>query len=115
MTSNCWSTIIKHKRSLLILYFFIISSCSVNPYKELDYSGQDTIFGTIVNITSVIIEEDPITDNPNEVKQGVELMIQTDRGRSISIIQKIDKYNFILGDAIKIIKSNNQSRVIPSK
>ena len=28
-------------------------------------------FGTIVNITSVIIEEDPITDNPNEIKQGV--------------------------------------------
>ena len=68
-----------------------------------------------MNITEVEIEEDSMTDDKNRNNQGVELLIQTTKGTSISIVQQIDKYNFVLGDKVMIIKSNNRSRVIPSE
>ena len=110
MISNYWSKIIKHKKSLLFI-FFIISSCSINSNKELSYSNKYTVYGTILNITKVQIEE----DNTTNIDQGVELLIQTTKGTSISIVQKIDKYSFVSGDKVMIIKSNNRSRVIPSQ
>ena len=110
MISNYWSEIIKHKKSLLFI-FFIISSCSINSNNELSYSNKYTVYGTILNITKVQIEE----DNTTNIDQGVELLIQTTKGTSISIVQKIDKYSFVSGDKVMIIKLNNRSRVIPSQ
>tara|TARA_B100001059_G_scaffold157125_1_gene156672 strand:- start:86 stop:430 length:345 start_codon:yes stop_codon:yes gene_type:complete len=114
MISNYWSKIIKHKTFLLFI-FFIISSCSINSNKELSYSNKYTIYGTILNITKVEIEEDNITNDKDKINHGVELLIQTTKGTSISIVQKIEKYNFVSGDKVMIIKSNNRSRVIPSE
>ena len=114
MISNYWSTTIKHKESLLFI-FFIISSCSINSNKDSSYSNKYTIYGTILNITEVEIEEDSMADNKDKINQGVELLIQTTKGTSISIVQKIDKNNFVSGDKVMIIKLNNRSRVIPSK
>tara|TARA_Y100001970_G_C13919772_1_gene692842 strand:+ start:362 stop:691 length:330 start_codon:yes stop_codon:yes gene_type:complete len=106
---------IKHKSFLLIPFFFIISSCAINDQKDLNYSNQDPIIGTILEITKVMIERDSISKNAIELIEGVELLIQTNEGDSISIIQKNDQYSFILGDKVLIQKTNNQSKVIPSQ
>tara|TARA_B100000035_G_scaffold247182_1_gene215865 strand:- start:496 stop:822 length:327 start_codon:yes stop_codon:yes gene_type:complete len=106
--------IIKYKRFLLIPFFFIISSCATNLKKDLNYSNQETIIGTILDITKVMIERDSISENAIELIEGVELLIQTNEGNSISIIQKNDQYSFMLGDKVTIQKINNQSKVIPS-
>ena len=101
--------IIKHKRFLLIPFFFIISSCAINDRKDLNYSNKDPIIGTILDITKVMIEKDSISENTLELIEGVELLIQTNAGDSISIIQKNDQYTFILGEKVLIQKINNQS------
>jgi len=106
--------IIKYKRFLLIPFFFIISSCATNLKKDLNYSNQEPIIGTILDITKVMIERDSISENAIELIEGVELLIQTNEGNSISIIQKNDQYSFMLGDKVTIQKINNQSKVIPS-
>ena len=106
--------IIKYKRFLLISFFFIISSCATNLKKDLNYSNQEPIIGTILDITKVMIERDSISENAIELIEGVELLIQTNEGDSISIIQKNDQYSFMLGDKVTIQKINNQSKVIPS-
>ena len=84
--------IIKYKRFLLIPFFFIISSCATNLKKDLNYSNQEPIIGTILDITKVMIERDSISENAIELIEGVELLIQTNEGNSISIIQKNDQY-----------------------
>ena len=46
-------------------------------------------------------------------KDGVELLIKTDTGKLISIIQEISKYNFEINQKVQIIKRNGKSRVLP--
>ena len=46
-------------------------------------------------------------------KNGIELLIETNGGRMISIIQEVGKYDFIVDQKVRIIKRNGKSRVIP--
>lgn len=46
-------------------------------------------------------------------KDGVELLIETDAGRLISIIQEISSYNYTKDQRVRIIKRNGKSRVVP--
>tara|TARA_B100000965_G_scaffold396853_1_gene412479 strand:- start:482 stop:883 length:402 start_codon:yes stop_codon:yes gene_type:complete len=46
-------------------------------------------------------------------KDGVELLIKTDAGRLVSIIQEVSKYNFKINQKVQIIKRNGKSRVLP--
>ena len=46
-------------------------------------------------------------------KEGVELLIETDRGRFVSIIQEISEFTYTKGQKVRIIKRNGKSRVIP--
>lgn len=46
-------------------------------------------------------------------KDGVELLIKTDTGRLVSIIQEVSKYNFKVNQKVQIIKRNGKSRVLP--
>ena len=46
-------------------------------------------------------------------KDGVELLIKTDTGRLVSIIQEVSKYNFKINQKVQIIKRNGKSRVLP--
>tara|TARA_B100000614_G_scaffold77914_1_gene69675 strand:- start:217 stop:681 length:465 start_codon:yes stop_codon:yes gene_type:complete len=46
-------------------------------------------------------------------KEGVELLIRTEAGRLVSIIQEVSQYNFILNQKVRIVKRNGKSRVIP--
>lgn len=46
-------------------------------------------------------------------KDGVELLIETNGGRMISIIQEVGKYNYAPDQKVRIIKRNGKSRVIP--
>ena len=48
-------------------------------------------------------------------KEGVELLIETDLGNFISIIQEVGAYSFYKGQKVQIIKRNGKSRVIPFK
>ena len=59
-----------------------------------------------------MIEQDAISENTQELIEGIELLIQTNAGDSISIIQKNDQYSFILGDKVIIQKTNNQSKEV---
>ena len=46
-------------------------------------------------------------------KDGVELLIETDAGRFISIIQEVSDFSYSKGQKVRIIKRNGKSRVIP--
>ena len=46
-------------------------------------------------------------------KDGVELLIETNGGRMVSIIQEVGKYNYTTNQKVRIIKRNGKSRVIP--
>ena len=46
-------------------------------------------------------------------KDGVELLIETESGSFISIIQEVGTFSYNTGQKVRIIKSNGKSRVIP--
>ena len=46
-------------------------------------------------------------------KDGIELLIETDAGKLISIIQEVGSYNYFKDQKVRIIKRNGKSRVIP--
>ena len=46
-------------------------------------------------------------------KEGIEILIETNGGRMVSIIQEVGKYNFRVDQKVRIIKRNGKSRVIP--
>lgn len=46
-------------------------------------------------------------------KEGVELLIETDAGKFISIIQEVSSYSYSVNQKVRIIKRNGKSRVIP--
>ena len=46
-------------------------------------------------------------------KDAVELLIRTDSGKLVSIIQEVSKYNFEINQKVQIIKRNGKSRVLP--
>ena len=46
-------------------------------------------------------------------KDGIEILIETNGGRMVSIIQEVGKYNYKVNQKVRIIKRNGKSRVIP--
>ena len=46
-------------------------------------------------------------------KEGIEILIETNGGRMVSIIQEVGKYNYNVNQKVRIIKRNGKSRVIP--
>ena len=46
-------------------------------------------------------------------RDGVELLIETESGSFISIIQEVSNFSYITGQKVRIIKRNGKSRVIP--
>ena len=151
-----------NKSFLTILSVLFISSC-VNTSLQPDVvnrsdaqKDQYVVFGTIADITNVLIEGDrevgaaaglaiggvagkKSTDSDlgsdvasvlggligsaigSEIgsaitkKNGVELLIETDAGRFISIIQEVSDFKYYKGQKVRIIKRNGKSRVIPSE
>ena len=149
-----------NKSFLTIFSILFISSC-VNTSLQPDVvnrsdvqKDQYVVFGTIADITNVLIEGDrevgaaaglaiggvagkKSTDSDlgsdvasvlgglvgsaigSEIgsaitkKNGVELLIETDAGRSISIIQEVSDFKYFKGQKVRIIKRNGKSRVIP--
>ena len=45
--------------------------------------------------------------------EGVELLIETDSGNFISIIQEVGSYSYFKNQKVRIIKRNGKSRVVP--
>ncbi len=46
-------------------------------------------------------------------KDAIEVLLELDNGKTISIIQEESQYMFAVGQRIKIIKSSGKSRVLP--
>ena len=46
-------------------------------------------------------------------KLAIELLLELDNGKTISIIQQESQYDFLVGQRVKIIKSSGISRVLP--
>jgi outer membrane lipoprotein SlyB len=46
-------------------------------------------------------------------KLAIELLLELDNGKTISIIQQESQYEFLVGQRVKIIKSSGISRVLP--
>ena len=46
-------------------------------------------------------------------KAAIELLLDLDNGKTISIIQEESQYMFAVGQRVKIIKSSGKSRVLP--
>ena len=46
-------------------------------------------------------------------KDGVELLIETESGTFVSIIQEVGNFSYNTGQKVRIIKRNGKSRVIP--
>ena len=46
-------------------------------------------------------------------KDGVELLIETESGSFVSIIQEVGNFSYNTGQKVRIIKRNGKSRVIP--
>ena len=148
------------KNFLLIALIFIISSCVNNSLQPDVVSRSDAqkqqyvVFGTIRDVSRVIIEGDRevgaaagaaigavvgknTTDSEPESdiaavlgglvgsaigseigsaitkKDGVELLIETESGSFVSIIQEVANFSYTIGQKVRIIKRNGKSRVIP--
>ena len=46
-------------------------------------------------------------------KEGIELLIETDGGKFVSIIQEVSDYSYSKDQRVRIVKRNGKSRVIP--
>ena len=46
-------------------------------------------------------------------KDAIELLIETEAGKMISIIQEVSSYNFEKNQKVRIIKRSGKSRVVP--
>ena len=94
----------------------MISSCSYNPLKPevADRPSaqrmQTIIFASIVSVDRVILPGDATKRKP-----AIELLLDLDSGKTISIITEEDDYAFASGQRVKIIKNTGKSRVMPLK
>ena len=85
---------------------------------------QYDVLGTIKDITNLSIEGNRESDIASSggsgqvgsnltKKDAVELLIEIDEGKLISIIQEISSYNYSKNQRVRIIKRNGKSRVVP--
>ena len=118
---------------LIIFIIFFIFSCTNTPFKPEVFKKNDSqenqyiIFGTITDLTNVLIEDNKEVETPSgplvgietdsviSIKNGVELLIETDKGSFISIIQVASDFKYLKEQKVRIIKRNGRSRVIPFK
>ena len=47
-------------------------------------------------------------------KAGIQLTVNMDDGRTISVVQEISNYSFEVGDLVEVITTNNKTRISPS-
>ena len=118
---------------LIIFTIFFIFSCTSTSFKPEVFKKNDPqenqyiIFGTITDLTNVLIEDNKEVESPSgplvgiethsviSIKNGVELLIETDKGSFISIIQVASDFKYFKEQKVRIIKRNGRSRVIPFK
>ena len=154
-----WRWLVNRNILIISLSFFIVScsnmSLAPDVVRKSDAQKQQYVtIGTIIDVTSVVIEGDReagalagvligaasgknVTDSEPESdiaavigglvgsavgaeiasgltkKDGVELLIETNGGRMVSIIQEVGKYNYSVNQKVRIIKRNGKSRVVP--
>jgi outer membrane lipoprotein SlyB len=49
-----------------------------------------------------------------QTSEGIQLTINMDDGRTISVVQEVGTYNFIVGDLVEVITTKGKTRVSPS-
>ena len=97
------------KNIIGILFAMFMVSCSYSSLRPevVDRSDaqrmQTVIFATVVSIDRVIATRKP----------AIELLLDLDSGKTVSIIQQEGDYSFAVGQRVKIIKNKGKSRVMP--
>ena len=100
----------------MIITTSVISSCSYNSPKPevVDRSSaqrmQAVVFATVVSVERVILPGDAA-----KRKIAIDLLLDLDSGKTISIIKEEDDYAYASGQRVKIIKNKGKSRVMPLK
>ena len=97
---------------LIIFTIFFIFSCTSTSFKPEVFKKNDPqenqyiIFGTITDLTNVLIEDNKEVETPSgplvgietdsviSIKNGVEPLIETDKGSFISIIQVASDFKY---------------------
>ena len=49
-----------------------------------------------------------------QTSEGIQLTINMDDGRTISVVQEVGTYNFIVGDLVEVITTKGKTRVSPT-
>lgn len=49
-----------------------------------------------------------------QARSGIQLTVNMDDGRTISVVQEISDYSFTVGDLVEVVTTNNKTRVSPS-
>ena len=123
------------KNIISILFAMFMVSCSYSSLRPevVDRSDaqrmQTVIFATVVSIDRVILSGDGDTGgvlgalvgsavgskmgDAATRKPAIELLLDLDSGKTVSIIQEEGDYSFAVGQRVKIIKNKGKSRVMP--
>ncbi|MDB9939904.1 hypothetical protein OAD58_01395 [Gammaproteobacteria bacterium] len=117
----------------MIITTSVISSCSYNSLKPevVDRSSaqrmQTVVFATVVSVDRVVLAGDGDTGaiagsalgakagDAATRKPAIELLLDLDSEKTVSIIQEEGDYAFAAGQRVKIIKNKGKSRVMPLK
>ena len=83
----------------------VAGSSVTDSEKESDIAG---VLGALVGSAVGSKIGDAATRKP-----AIELLLDLDSGKSVSIIQEEGDYNFAVGQRVKIIKNKGKSRVMP--
>ncbi|MBD62990.1 MAG: hypothetical protein CMD68_02805 [Gammaproteobacteria bacterium] len=83
----------------------VTGSSIIDSERESDIAG---VLGPFDGLAGDDKVEDVATRRP-----AIELLLDIDSGKIVSIVQKEGKYSFAVGQRVKIIKSKGKSRVLP--
>jgi outer membrane lipoprotein SlyB len=83
----------------------VAGSSVTDSEKESDIAG---VLGALVGSAVGSKIGDAATRKP-----AIELLLDLDSGKSVSIIQEEGNYSFAVGQRVKIIKNKGKSRVMP--
>jgi outer membrane lipoprotein SlyB len=73
------------------------------------------VFAIVVSVDRVILFKAEEMDAVPSQKPAIELLLDLDSGKTISIIQKEGDHSFNKGQRVKVLKSKGKSRVMPLK
>lgn len=99
------------QKYFLSLILLIVTSCSNIPTNSSVINKSDfeknafSIVGTVINVSSILSD--------NNATKLSELLIETNKGERILILQNASEHNYYDGQTVRVTKRNGKSIVIP--